>query len=99
MSGLSSTLSLATESLPLFSFAMSSSTGAIILQGPHHSAQKSMTTGTSEPRTDSSKVASESVTMPSDTGWNPFARREKCTRGYWNSDRRGAIPHGGSDDG
>src|SRR5258707_14373832 len=72
MSGLSSTLSFATDNLPLFSLAMSSRTGAIILHGPHHSAQKSITTGMSEPRTDSSKVESESVMMASDTAGCSF---------------------------
>ena len=37
--------SLATVSLPPYSLAISSSTGANILHGPHHSAQKSTSTG------------------------------------------------------
>src|SRR5437764_433308 len=44
---------------------MSSSTGAISLHGPHHSAQKSTMTAASLEPTDSSKVASERVMIPS----------------------------------
>ena len=44
--GFSSTFTLATMSLPSYSVASSSSAGPIILQGPHHSAQKSTSTGT-----------------------------------------------------
>src|ERR1019366_2914986 len=57
-SRLSSMLSFTTSSLPACSSAISSSTGAIILHGPHHSAQKSTSTGTSEDLTCSSKLAS-----------------------------------------
>src|SRR6267378_4119345 len=39
ISWFSSTLTLATLSLPEYSLATSSSTGAIALHGPHHSAQ------------------------------------------------------------
>src|SRR6266516_1092294 len=66
--GLSSTLSLAIRSLPLCSEAISSSVGAIILQGPHHSAQKSTSTGVSAPPTVSSKVLSERYVMSAPTG-------------------------------
>src|SRR3954466_12758934 len=41
--------------------AISSSTGATILHGPHHSAQKSTRTGLSLPRTSASNVASVTV--------------------------------------
>ena len=51
VSGLSSTLSLATVSLPRCSSAISASVGATILHGPHHSAQKSTRTGVSDPLT------------------------------------------------
>src|SRR4051794_12212041 len=67
VSGLSSTLSLAICSRPDCSLAISSRAGAIILHGPHHSAQKSTTTGVSALPTLSSKVASERVTMCSAT--------------------------------
>src|SRR6266704_5460409 len=58
ISWFSSTLTLATLSLPEYSLATSSSTGAIALHGPHHSAQYSTRTGTSDFRTSGSKVAS-----------------------------------------
>src|SRR4029077_18006513 len=67
MFGLSSTLSFAIWMRPACSLAMSSSTGAIILHGPHHSAQKSTNTGASAPPTPSSNVASVKVTIPSAT--------------------------------
>ena len=38
--------------------------GAMALHGPHHSAQKSTTTGWSEPATVSSKVEVERLTIP-----------------------------------
>src|ERR1043165_9098390 len=51
-------LILATVSLPLRSAAISSSGGAIILHGPHHSAQKSTSTGPLALRTSFSNEAS-----------------------------------------
>src|SRR5215813_12950994 len=62
--GLSSTLSLTILTLPLSEPAISSSAGAIILQGPHHSAQKSTTTGSVALRTWASKSASETFATP-----------------------------------
>ena len=62
-SRLSSMLSLPIRILPACSSAISSSTGEIILHGPHHSAQKSTRTGTSELLTCSSKVASVRVSI------------------------------------
>src|SRR3712207_1844907 len=56
-------LSLAIVSLSLCSAAISSRTGATILHGPHHSAQKSTRTGLSLPSTSSAKVASVTVTV------------------------------------
>src|SRR5215218_2203665 len=56
-------LSLAIVSLSPCSEAISSSTGATILHGPHHSAQKSTSTGLSLPSTSSAKVASVTVTV------------------------------------
>ncbi len=47
-SGFSSMLSLATFTLPSNCTASSSRAGAIILHGPHHSAQKSTTTGSAD---------------------------------------------------
>src|SRR3546814_14822398 len=48
---------LATVTLSPSSLEISSNAGAIILQGPHHSAQKSTTTGLSDFSTSSSKDA------------------------------------------
>src|SRR5215210_1236149 len=56
-------LSLAMVSLSACSEAISSSTGATILHGPHHSAQKSTSTGLSLPSTSSAKFASVTVTV------------------------------------
>src|SRR6476660_6699921 len=64
----SSTLTFATFSEPAFSRAISSSNGAIILQGPHHSAQKSTITGlsscvSSRSKLDSSSLITEELSM------------------------------------
>src|SRR3954454_4537776 len=56
-------LSFAIVSLSRCSAAISSSTGATILHGPHHSAQKSTSTGLSLPRTSLAKLASVTVTV------------------------------------
>src|SRR6185312_7102328 len=61
MSGFSSMLSFAIVTLSPSSPAISSSAGAIIRQGPHHSAQKSTRTGVSEPRTSEAKLWSVTV--------------------------------------
>src|ERR1700685_267823 len=53
--GFSSMFNFATVTLPFMSVAMSSRNGAIILQGPHHSAQKSTSTGPGALRTSSLK--------------------------------------------
>ena len=55
---LSSTLTFATVMRPSYSFAISSKTGERVLQGPHHSAQKSTKTGCVELITSASKEAS-----------------------------------------
>src|SRR6185312_15783004 len=67
--GFSSTLSLTIFTLPLSDFEISSSAGAIIRHGPHHSAQKSTTTGSFALSTSLSNVAS--VTF-STMGTSPF---------------------------
>src|SRR5579883_2109246 len=54
--GFSSMLILATVTLPFMSVASSSRKGAIILQGPHHSAQKSTSTGPEDFSTSCSKL-------------------------------------------
>src|ERR1700712_2622398 len=51
-------LTLATVSLPAYSPAISSSAGPIALQGPHHSAQKSTSTGPVAGSTSVLKLAS-----------------------------------------
>src|SRR5579862_9770222 len=51
-------LTLATVTRPAISVASSSRNGAIILQGPHHSAQKSTRTGSLARSTSASKVLS-----------------------------------------
>src|SRR5882757_3923973 len=56
VAGFSSTLSLTILTLPSSEPAISSSAGAIILHGPHHSAQKSTTTGSADFSTSLSKV-------------------------------------------
>src|SRR5271169_5392325 len=61
VAGFSSTLSLAIVTLPFISTEMSSRKGPIILQGPHHSAQKSTRTGPGARRTSDSNE--ESVTL------------------------------------
>src|SRR5690606_16234010 len=53
-----STLTLAILTLPAYSSASWSSAGAIILHGPHHSAQKSTRTGSDDCSTALSKSAS-----------------------------------------
>src|SRR6266852_2881718 len=64
--GFSSTLSLTIFTLPSSDPAISSSAGAIIRQGPHHSAQKSTTTGLVAFNTSDSNVLSE--TLPTAMG-------------------------------
>src|SRR4029077_7921449 len=56
--GFSSTLSLTILTLPLSDLEISSSAGAIMRHGPHHSAQKSTTTGPLALSTSCSNVAS-----------------------------------------
>src|SRR3990170_5571791 len=86
--GFSSTLSLATRSLPEYSAAISSTIGEIIRQGPHHSAQKSTSTGVS-PEIRSLKFWSVAVIVFSDIllwpqgGRPPFGLQgqQPCARG------------------
>src|SRR6478736_770165 len=66
-SGFSSTLSLATVRWSPYSLAISLRIGAICLHGPHHSAQKSTTTGVDDALTVSSNVELVTVTIPSAT--------------------------------
>src|SRR5438128_7461397 len=64
VAGFSSTLSLTILTLPTIAPAISSSAGAIILHGPHHSAQKSTTTGSAAFSTSVSNVASDTLSTP-----------------------------------
>src|SRR6266576_2953044 len=59
----SSMLTLPTFTLPSYSLASSSRIGAIILQGPNHSAQKSTSTGVDDFKTSCSKLASVRMTI------------------------------------
>src|SRR2546425_7513834 len=59
--GFSSTLSLPTVTLPAYSLASASTVGPSRLQGPHHSAQKSTSTGAPDFNTLSSKFPSVKV--------------------------------------
>src|SRR5215210_3529451 len=65
-------LSLAMVSLSPCSAAISSRTGATILQGPHHSAQKSTSTGLSLPSTSLAKLVSVTFTVLPAIGRSPF---------------------------
>src|SRR3954467_14009437 len=65
-------LSFAIVSLSPCSAAISSRTGATILQGPHHSAQKSTSTGLSLPSTSLAKLVSVTVTVLPAMGGSPF---------------------------
>src|SRR4029077_3971508 len=56
--GFASTSTLTTSTVPSYLAASFSISGATILHGPHHAAQKSTTTGRSDLRTSSSKFAS-----------------------------------------
>src|SRR4051794_21102282 len=62
VSGFASTSSFATVSWPADSLAISASTGATILQGPHQVAQKSTSTGVLLANTSFAKDASETST-------------------------------------
>src|SRR5215813_1770246 len=84
--GFSSTLSLTIFTLPLSVPAISSSAGAIIRQGPHHSAQKSTTTGPVAFNTSDSKVVSE--TLPTAMGEFLVARRQ---RRVWEAEPMNAL--------
>src|SRR6476646_7963261 len=59
--GLSSTLSFTILTLAPSVPAISSSAGPIMRQGPHHSAQKSTTTGSADFKTSDSNLASDTL--------------------------------------
>src|SRR4051812_50094174 len=64
VAGFSSTLSFTILTLPFIDPAISSSAGPIMRQGPHHSAQKSTTTGSAHFSTSFSKSESETFETP-----------------------------------
>src|SRR3546814_20890663 len=86
-SGFSSILSLATVTLPSSSSLIYSSAGAIIRQGPHHSAQKSTSTGSEAPSTSVWNEASVTVLVVMMISWS-FETDVGCGR-RWNKRRRG----------
>src|SRR3954466_125109 len=67
-------LSFAIVSLSPCSAAISSRTGATILPGPHHSAQKSTSTGLSLPSTSLAKLVSVTFTVLPAIGRSPLCR-------------------------
>src|SRR5512135_3612611 len=67
--GFSSTLSLTILTLSPSCPAISSRAGAIWRQGPHHSAQKSTSTGSEDFRTSASKLASVTCFMRLSLSW------------------------------
>ena len=92
MAGLASTSTLTNLTLSPKSAATSSTIGAIWRQGPHHWAQKSMTTGTSDLRTSSSKVASvtarasDMIVLLERCGWvSQDGRGRRCDVGSADS--------------
>src|SRR6478672_10212634 len=79
-------LSLTILTLPWSSLAISSSAGAICRQGPHHSAQKSTTTGVEDLSTSDSKVSSESAEVAIFFSWFAGNRPHKwlISSSIWN---------------
>src|SRR4029078_5272713 len=75
--GFSSTLSFTILTLSPMVPAISSSAGAIMRHGPHHSAQKSTTTGLVDLSTSVSKFASD--TLPTVMGHLVISNRETRT--------------------
>src|SRR5262245_27324518 len=73
-------LIFATVSLPLYSLASSSSEGAIMRQGLHHSAQKSTTTGVLESRTSAWKLWSVTLIGAMNSSWKVVVERNVGTR-------------------
>src|SRR4051794_9685610 len=88
--------SLAIVSLSPCSAAISSSTGATILHGPHHSAQKSTSTGLSLPSTSLAKLVSVTVTVLPAIGRSPSRLAWKCSVGEPIERRFYAPPTEGS---
>src|SRR3954466_5821818 len=95
--GFSSMLTLATVTLPAMSVASSSRNGAIILQGPHHSAQKSTRTGSLARKTVSSKLLSLTavgfMAKPSRKYLTRLGEPENRRQGKCRGEQRGADRH------
>ena len=81
-------------SLSAFSPAISSSTGATILQGPHHSAQKSTSTGLSLCSTSATKLASVTVLVLAPIVW--LLKRGQSVSGQNVAVRGGHSPRAAS---
>src|SRR4051794_7039365 len=105
MSGFSSMLSLATVSLSPSSFEISSSAGAIIRHGPHHSAQKSTRTGPWASRTSEAKLWSVTVLVAM-AGESPgggqrvrliWAMTSSLSKHHFDEFRAGCVQQGRTD--
>src|SRR5690606_2208110 len=96
--GFLSILIFATVRRSAYSFAASSKSGAIILHGPHHSAQKSSSTGLSAFKTSASKLLSLVWTMLSLTGAYLRVVRFEFDSGYVRSGPPGTERHRKVDD-
>src|SRR5713226_7094132 len=93
--GLSSTFSFTIFTLSPIAPAISSSAGAIIRQGPHHSAQKSTTTGPFAFKTSASKFASETLFTPMvHLGWDGNRRKTELEPMYGAPQRQGGSRGG-----
>src|SRR5262249_28925276 len=92
--GLSSTFSLTILTLSPIAPEISSSAGAIMRQGPHHSAQKSTTTGPCAFSTSASKSASE--TLPTAMGVPRFVVGKGAGGGKESRRDHGLKPMNGS---
>src|SRR5262245_36456545 len=82
VAGFASTSILATFSAPTFSLAISSSTGATILHGPHQVAQKSTSTGVLLDSTSSENVSSVTATVE-DVSVIGVLQSDRCCYRLW----------------
>src|SRR6185312_1848083 len=73
----------ATVSAPTFSLAISSSTGATILHGPHHVAQKSTSTGTLLDSTSSENESSVTATVAEVFSVIAVLQSNQCCHRLW----------------
>ena len=89
-------LSLAIFTLPDSSVEISSSDGPIILQGPHHSAQKSTTTGPSASRTSLLKLLLSTLTVAM---MKPFGVSRRTICGVWQATFKQRLCHASRESG